>query len=296
MHERQGDILRGYFHRRLAASLNHDLTMARTRAGEHRAAATESSVDPDAGPRSVARLLAIIDALSGKPDGLSLAELSAHLASPKSSLLNLLRPLVSESFLLHDGHIYRLGPALFRLASGVLHAWYLPRVMRPHLVQLARQTGESVLLAVMDPERGLMTYMDIVHGPHPVRYQLPVGTVRPLYANTAGRVLIAYADPAWRQNYLASVEFTHRTATPITRTSLKKEVEQIRTQALGWSVDVYMVGLSGMAAPLFDADGRCVAALVVAGPTDRFRSDLERLKKAVRACAANASAALAKLG
>jgi hypothetical protein len=60
-------------------------------------AARESS-----GPRSLERLLALFDVLSTAPNGSSLAELSTLLGSPKSSLLNLLRPLVSEGFLVHD--------------------------------------------------------------------------------------------------------------------------------------------------------------------------------------------------
>jgi IclR family acetate operon transcriptional repressor len=49
------------------------------------------------GPRALTRLLALFDALSASADGLSLADLSIVLDSPKSSLLNLLRPMVAEA-------------------------------------------------------------------------------------------------------------------------------------------------------------------------------------------------------
>lgn len=244
------------------------------------------------GPRSLSRLLALFDALSTAADGLTLAELSTMLGSPKSSLLNLLRPLVSEAFLIHSGGSYRLGPSIFRLASGVLDSWYLPRVIRPIMEQLARQTGESVLLSVMDAERALQTYVDIVHSPHPVRYQISVGTVRPLYASTGGRVLAAFADRAWRQQYLSRVEITLRTATPISKVSLKRDLEQIEREGVGASVDGFMMGLSAIAAPILDAEHRCVACLNIAGPTDRFQANLPGLKDAVRTFAGKASKAL----
>lgn len=245
------------------------------------------------GPRSLARLLALFDVLSAAPDGSSLAELSTQLGSPKSSLLNLLRPLVSEGFLIHDRNTYRLGPSIFRLASSVLHAWYLPRVMRPVMEQLARQTGESVMLSVMDVKKALMIYVDIVNGPHPVRYQIAAGSVRPLFASTAGRVLLAYSDRQWRQHYLLGVDLDVALATPVTKASLRREIEQIQAEGTAWSMDVYMTGLSAVAAPLFGDGGRCVACLNIAGPTDRFRPQLDRLKDRVKTAAAKGSKLIA---
>ena len=189
--------------------------------------------------------------------------------------------------------MYRLGPSIFRLASGVLDSWQMPKIVHPFMEQLAKNTGESVLLSVIDKDKGVMTYVDIVHSPHPVRYQIAVGTVRPLYASTAGRLLLAYAERSWRHDYLASVQFEVPTSAPMTRASLKRELDLIRQHELAWSVDGYMVGLSAVAAPLLDANGECVACFNIAGPTDRTKANLESLKGAVRACAAQVSKALA---
>ena len=59
---------------------------------------TENVVNGDrdvGGPRSLTRLLGLFGVLSHARDGMSLAELNVALESPKSSLLNLLRPLVA---------------------------------------------------------------------------------------------------------------------------------------------------------------------------------------------------------
>ena len=44
--------------------------------------------------------------------------------------------LVAEAYLIQSQGMYRLGPSMFRLASGVLNAWYLP-----HLVRQLQETG-----------------------------------------------------------------------------------------------------------------------------------------------------------
>ena len=49
------------------------------------------------GPRSLTRLLGLFDVLAKSKDGMTLAELNQALKSPKSSLLNLLRPLVGHT-------------------------------------------------------------------------------------------------------------------------------------------------------------------------------------------------------
>ena len=241
------------------------------------------------GPRSLTRLLGLFDVLSLMPDGMSLAELNVTLESPKSSLLNLLRPLVAEGYLIHSAGTYRLGPSIFRLAAGVMSAWNFPKMIRPFLEELVARTGESALLSVLNREAEVLTYVEIIDSPHPVRYQIPVGTTRPLYASSAGRLLLAYADKAWRDQYLASVQIKVKTAMPITRASLVREMEKIRSEGVSSSIDGYMVGLAAVAAPVFNGDGKCIAALNIAGPSDRFRHDLDSLKVTVKDVASKAS-------
>ena len=242
-----------------------------------------------AGPRSLTRLLGLFDVLSNAKEGLSLAELSVVLESPKSSLLNLLRPLVAEGYLVHANQTYRLGPSIFRLASSVMTAWSFPHLIRPFMESLAHLTGETTMLGVIVPEAEVITYVEIIDSPHPIRYQVPAGTSRPLYASSAGRLLLAYADPAWCNQYLTTVVFKHNMAIPFTRAALVKELKKIRADGMSCSFDSYMTGLASVAAPVFDATGRCVASLNVAGPTARFRQEHEFLMNTVRDVATKAS-------
>ena len=256
-------------------------------------AGAAASADRDVtGPRSLTRLLGLFDVLSEAPGGLSLAELNVTLDSPKSSLLNLLRPLVAEGFLIHGTGTYRLGPSIFRLAASVMSAWNFPRMIRPFMEELSERTEESVLLGVLNLEAEVLSYVEIIDSPHPVRYQIPVGTTRPIYASSAGRLLLAYADSSWRDSYIASVQFKTKTAVPVTRSSLVKELERIREDRVSCSIDAYMVGLAAVAAPVFDGEGRCIASLNIAGPSDRFRNDLDSLKAIVQEVAAKASGAV----
>ncbi|MDR5804874.1 IclR family transcriptional regulator [Caballeronia sp. LZ001] len=255
----------------------------------------DAAVTENSGPRSLTRLLGMFDVLSQAREGLSLAELSIALESPKSSLLNLLRPLVAEGYLSHSGGMYRLGPSIFRLAAGVMTAWNFPKQIRPFMEDLSQRTEETIMLGVMVPEAEVITYVEILESPHPIRYQVPVGTSRPLYASSAGRLLLAYADRDWVRRYLATVVFKQNMAVTYTRPMLTREIATIRGEGVASSFDVYMKGLASVAAPVFDANGKCIASLNVAGPTDRFRAEFDFLKSVVKEVASKASGMVGSL-
>ena len=80
-----------------------------------------------------------------------------------------------------------------------------------------------------------------------------------------------------------------KTATPLTRASLMRELDKIRSEGVSTSIDGFMVGLAAVAAPVFDGEGRCIASLNIAGPSDRFRNEFESLKATVKDVAARAS-------
>lgn len=248
------------------------------------------------GPRSLTRLLGLFGVLSQSGNGMTLAELSVALESPKSSLLNLLRPLVAEGYLIHGAGAYKLGPSIYRLSASVMSAWHFPNIIRPFMEELSVRTEETVLLGVMNNEAEALTYVEIIDSPHPVRYQIPVGTTRPLYASAAGRLLLAYSDKKWLDSYLASVVFKARTAIPISRGALRQELEKVRQEGVSWSIDGYMKGLSAVAGPVFDASGKCVASLNIAGPSERFRSELDFLKATVKEVTNKASGVVGSIG
>ena len=101
--------------------------------------------------RSALRLVALFEALAKSEEGVSLAELSATIAAPKSSLLGILRSMVALGYMEHGHGLYRLGARSFRLAADILAIRRFPNLVRPILQDLAAKCGETVFLVVLDP-------------------------------------------------------------------------------------------------------------------------------------------------
>lgn len=241
-------------------------------------------------PRSLGRVLHLFDEIARANEGLSLTEASVLLDSPKSSLLNILRPLVAQDYLTQDDTRYRLGPAAYRLASTILSGRRLSVVYRPFLEELGRASKETVFLATLDREARLITYVDCVESPQVVRYVVPVGSTRPIYATSAGRVLLAFADDDWRENYIKSEKFKRLTAsTPIGKDVLRKRLNKIYREGLEVSLGDAVEDVGGLSAAIKNSDGSVDAALLIGAPVERLERNLPHLKRLILDVADKAS-------
>jgi IclR family transcriptional regulator, acetate operon repressor len=242
------------------------------------------------GPRSLMRLLGLFDALAKAKEGLTLADLNTELSSPKSSLLNLLRPLVASGYLNYDSSRYRLGPSIFRLAGNIMSVWNFSNAVRPYLEELAQRSQESVCLGVLDRAGKVITYVDAVESPHPVRFSVPIGAVRPLYSTAAGRVLLAFASEQWQEEYFRTTKLEQRTPRTITtRKGLREELDRIRKTHVSVSIGENFPESAAISAPIFGADGTLVAAIAIGAPSDRLAPRLAELRPMIVEVASRAS-------
>jgi IclR family transcriptional regulator, acetate operon repressor len=242
------------------------------------------------GPRSLTRLLGLFDVLAKAKDGMTLAELNQALQSPKSSLLNLLRPLVSDGYLACDNGRYRLGPSIFRLAANIISVWNFSSTMRPYLEELAERSEESVYIGVLEKVGGVITYVDAIESPQSVRFSVPIGAARPLYSTAAGRVLLAFGDQEWVENYLRNTKITAYTPFTISsRKALREELEKIRRTRISVSLGETFPESGAISAPIFGADAKLIAAIAVGAPVTRLEPRLAELRPIITEIASRAS-------
>jgi DNA-binding IclR family transcriptional regulator len=242
------------------------------------------------GPRSLTRLLGLFDVLAKSKDGLTLAELNQALKSPKSSLLNLLRPLVVDGYLSCDNGRYRLGPSVFRLAANIMSVWNFSSTMRPFLEELAERSRESVYIGVLDTVGSVITYVDAIESPQSVRFSVPVGAARPLYSTAAGRVLLAFGDPEWVEDYLRNTRIAAYTPHTVgSRKALREELEKIRRTRISISMGETFAESGAIAAPVFGAEGKLIAAIAIGAPVTRLEPRIDELRPIITDVAARAS-------
>ena len=216
------------------------------------------------------RAFSVLRLLAGHQQGLGLSAVAVELDVPKSSLSSTLKALTDQGYLNRSGTLYSLGAETYALASLIVAGRNLRQVARPYLERTMEQTGETVLLSVLDADQAHCSYIDLVESIKPVRYAVPVGTRRPLYASSCGRLFLAYMPETLRRAYLDRVRLDPVTDKTITeRQALEDLLSRIRRDGVSITLGDYSPDAAGFSAPVFNSDGEMVASLVVALPLSR---------------------------
>jgi DNA-binding IclR family transcriptional regulator len=225
----------------------------------------------------------VVEALAEAPEPLSLAHLATQLAIPKTSLLNHLRVLVGAHYVALQEGRYVLGSAALRLGTIIAAESRDLARLAPVARQLAADSGETALLAMLDAAALDAVYLGVYEGAQPVRYSPAVGARRPLYCTAIGRALLASQPAAFIKGYFASTElarFNKRTVTDAAR--LRALLAKVQAAGLAATVAEHTEGVGALASPVGDRDGRVRYAIGVAVPATRIEPDRARLEKLVR--------------
>jgi DNA-binding IclR family transcriptional regulator len=220
------------------------------------------------------RGLAILERIANSRRGLTFAQLARFFDFPKSSVHTLVLTLEREGYLQRDDATgrYMTGRKLVHIAGMTLDGLVVRERAAPLLRTLVADTGMTAHLAVLD--RHEVTVVAKVDRPGVHRIATWVGKRMDVHCTSLGKCLVAYL-PDEQVDRLISDRglLRHNEHTIVSPERLKQELA--RTRALGYAVDDEEEELGGrcVGAPVWDRDGRVVAAVSVAGGTDQINAD-----------------------
>lgn len=235
-------------------------------------AAVESEGGDRSPVQSVDRALTILEILARTGEA-GLGQIARELGVHKSTVSRMVAALAAHDLVEQPearGPV-RLGPGLLRLAGATTARLDLVQEGRPVCRELAEATGETVNVAVMAGHTAL--YVDQALGPSTITSYNWVGQHIPLHATSNGRVLVGPLSAAERsQAWGELTAFTEHTVTQ--PAELERLVAEARKQGYAVVRDELDIGLTAMAAPVYNAHGELVASISLSGPS--FRMDVER--------------------
>ncbi len=245
--------------------------------------------------RSAARVLDVLEYLAGQATGASLSEACEALRLPKSSTLMLLRTLLVRGYVTRDaGDRYHLNET-FRTHGfgwgGHRHA-RLIALAEPLMQQLCDAVGETVLLGAA--EGGGVKVLAKVVARQAISYDVDLAVGFPFYCSAMGRVLVAFSPEENREAMLCAAPRVKRTPSTETRLdALRAIVRQVRDERLAIVEEEFVLGGTGIAAPIFAPDGTILATLDVGCITTRFQAKRADVLKALAQSAQALSQSLA---
>jgi IclR family KDG regulon transcriptional repressor len=235
--------------------------------------------------------LQILEALAASPRPLGITDLSKSLKMNKSNVHRLVKSLCTLNYLTQNSdRSYRPSLKLWKLGSAVMSHDNLSRLCAGEMSRLAQKTAETINLSVLD---GLQTlYIDKIDSAQSVRTYTERGGNGPLHCVATGKVLLAYSYDALRGPVSKILE-KHTPKTIISIKALDAEMAEIRKVGYAINTGEYSIDAGGIAAPIFDPEGKILAAIGVSGPLSRLnRQKLKDLAGSVIQAAKSVSAAI----
>lgn len=221
--------------------------------------------------QAVDHAIDVLDAIAQSGRAMGVTDIARHSGLSKATVHHLLATLEARRFVMRDPDStrYRLSWALYELGTSVVRDIDLSRVARPYLDKLTAQTGESVLLGILDEDSVL--YLDRGEAPSGMRMTANAGRRGPLHATASGKILLAFARDAQLFDRIVGAPLPTYTPTTITEPSaLRHELAQARQQGFATCWQEREVGLCSLAVPLRNHVGATVGCLTVAGPATRL--------------------------
>lgn len=238
--------------------------------GKAATAAQEKNEESKTRLSSVANAIRLIKAFSDDEYEIGISELSKRLLLPKSTVHRLATTLAEAGMLEQNPETgkYRLGLVIFELGSLVRRKMDFSSAAKPFLMALREKTGETVHLTVLGQTS--IIYINTLESKQSIRMTLDVGVRKPAYCTAEGKVLLAFKSPEVVDNILSG-NLAQRTPKTITNPgALQKELVTIRGRGYAIDDEECEVGLRCLAAPVRDHYGNVIAAVSIAGPSQRL--------------------------
>ena len=243
------------------------------------------------------RTLDIIEAMAAGGRDMTITEANRKFRIPKSSVYSILQTLKSRGYVeKDDADRYFLTLKIFSVGSTLVDSLDIRKRLYPYLRDLADKAGITGHLAVLDS--GYAVYIEKAEVLGALRLTTWVGKRMPVHSTSIGKALMAYLPGDDVDRIVAQRGLPKLTDKTITSArKLKLELARVRDLGYATANEENEAGVRAVAAPVFDHDGKVVAAVNLGGPAVQMKmEDLPSLGRQVRAAALGMSRTLGYRG
>lgn len=229
--------------------------------------------------RSVDRAIDIIDAFSIDRPTLTIEQIMKITKLPRATAYRLLYTLERRGLTRYDSETiqYRLGLMLLNYGNQVTSSLDIVKEAEEILTDLHVKTRETILMTL--PEGDEMVYVFKKEKHSGLKYSSSVGERRSLLFGALGRVALAFL-PINQIERLLDGEIPSWTLNTITdKAIILKQLERIRETHILVETNQTTIGVTAMAAPVFNGEGNVAAIIGLISPSVQMEdTELESAK------------------
>lgn len=215
---------------------------------------------------ALAKGLAILECFDAAHPEMTLSEVARRVALSPAAARRALITLSELGYVGQTGKRFHLKPRVLALGSAFYYAARIDELLQPDLRNLVARFGDASSVGTLDG-------CDVIYVAHVSvqrarRAAAAVGARYPAHATSMGRVLLAALPDADLDARLAGTRLEALTSQTVTDPdALRAELRAVRDQGYATTVDQLDYGITALAVPIRDAQGRTIAALNSSGYT-----------------------------
>lgn len=219
----------------------------------------------------------VIEFLAKADSEIGISEISRGVDLNKNMVFRILNSLEKQGWVYCSDQKYSLTLVPFQITSRVLARMSLSNAATPCVYELWKKTGESTYLGILKGDK--VSYIQHFDSVKDVRVAGRVGGEYDVYCSAPGKILLAHSGEENIRRYLKKA-LKKRTVNTVTdKNALKSELENIRERGYAADREEFGNGIACAAAPVFDLDGKVIAAVgcsafVADGDCDRVIAEL----------------------
>ena len=239
------------------------------------------------------RYIRILELLTSFPDGLGLIDVSRLLGLPKTSAHRLLGTMQDSALIdLQGGSTYVLGDRIRRLAYAGTDTEWVTTVIKPHLVDMTAETGETCYLAKL--HAGHRVSSVLMESPDtPWRgFVLPGKDMAP-HAAASAKAILAFQTSAIIDAALSEPLPRLTANTCVDAAQVKREYARVREQGYATCIGEIDDELVALGVPIHGSSFGVIYSLGITGPQQRLKNKgLEGLAQIMKRYAERVATAL----
>jgi IclR family pca regulon transcriptional regulator len=228
---------------------------------------------------ALSRGLSILEAFCPSSPRMGITEIANITKLSKSTVFRLIHTLCALGYLIPSAEEkkFTMGPKVLDLGFAVLSSLELREVAQPYLQQLSQRTKETANLAILEGWK--LIYIERIKTHQILNINLHVGSSLELFNSAMGRVLAAFQNKDWTNQYLRYLENIPE-ALPYWENKGKKLLmilEEVKRTDYALNNEELIPGLRSIASPVRERKGGVVGAVNIAVSSSVY--SMQRLKK-----------------
>lgn len=205
---------------------------------------------------------------------LSTNEVAKLIGVSRSTAFRFMVTLENRGFLTKTEHAtYRLGLNMFSLGMLAYNRMELVSLIHPYLTRIARESGETCHLAILDDAVHVM-FIDHALGTSQLKMETAMGYRQYAHYTATGKAILAFQSEQIINQYIKKTVFKNITTHSIKDASeLLRILDCVKKDKYACDNEETEFGLTCYAMPLLDVTGRSFAAISISGPTTRMEKN-----------------------